>query len=84
MDHVKNIVEFAPSLAWKDYRGALQSARLKHPRGNILRLVEKHQSGEYLDVHCWIFTPWSFLALTKKVCEQHNLPMGLRRFVPTR
>jgi hypothetical protein len=48
------------------------------------RLVERHQSGEYLDVHVWIFTPSSFLGLTKRVCEQYELPMGLRRFMPTR
>ena len=84
LDHAKNVVDFDLGLAWKDYRRALQSARLKHPRSNIPRLVEKHQSGEYMDVHCWVFTPWSFLGLTKKVCEQYDLPMGLRRFVPTR
>ncbi len=84
IDHAKNIVEFDQGLAWTDLPRALQSARLKHPRSNIPRLVEAHQSGEYMDVHCWIFTPWSFLKLTKKVCEQYKLPMGLRRFVPTR
>lgn len=83
IDHVKNIVEFDLRLAWSDYRRALEAARLKHPRSNIPRLIEKHRSGEYMDVHCWIFTPWTFLRLTKEVCERYHLAMGLRRFVPT-
>ena len=83
LDHAKNVVEFDLGLAWQDYRHALQLARLKHPRSNIPHLMEKYKTGEYLDAHCWIFTPWSFLELTKKVCEQYKLPMSLRRFIPT-
>lgn len=83
LDHAKNVVELDLGLAWKDYHRALQMARLKHPRSNIPRFVEKYKSGEYLDAHCWIFTPWSFLKLTKKVCEQYKLPMSLCKFTPT-
>ena len=83
LDHAKNVVELDLELAWDDYHRALQTTRLKHPRSNIPRLVEKYKSGEYLDAHCWIFSPWSFLKLVKEVCEHYKLPMGLCQFVPT-
>jgi SAM-dependent methyltransferase len=84
VDHVKNIVDLNLRLVWEDRAHALQTARLKHARANIPRLIEMHQTGQYMDVHCWVFTPGSFLRLMKQVCATNEIAFGLRRFVSTR
>lgn len=84
IDHAKNIVDLDQGLAWENRPLALQKARLKHLRSNIPRLIEMHQSGQYMDVHCWVFTPGAFLRLTNKVCLKYKIPLGIRRFVSTR
>lgn len=83
LDHAKNVVEFDLGLAWTNYQQALKSAKLKHPPSNVPILINRYKAGEYLDVHCWIFTPRSFLQLSKEIFEQFSMPMGLRRFITT-
>lgn len=51
--------------------------------GNHMALVEKARSGEYLDVHVWVFTDWSFLMEMAQLAGDGFIPFGLRQFYPT-
>ncbi|MCK1536894.1 MULTISPECIES: methyltransferase domain-containing protein [unclassified Bradyrhizobium] len=48
-----------------------------------MEMTRRAQSGEYLDVHCWVFTPVSFLLLMAQIAGEGLLPFRLRQFYPT-
>jgi len=41
------------------------------------------QSGQYLDVHCWVFTPPSFLLAMAQIAYDDLLPFRCKQFYPT-
>ena len=45
--------------------------------------LRKHDTGEYVDVHCHTFTPASFLDLMARVAKLGLLPFRVARFQPT-
>jgi SAM-dependent methyltransferase len=48
-----------------------------------LRLARMALDGEYLDTHCWVFTPPSFLIVMAQLAEDGLLPFLCRQFYPT-
>jgi len=40
-------------------------------------------SATYTDVHCWVFTPTSFLDVLERMVRLDLCPFGIRSFVPT-
>jgi SAM-dependent methyltransferase len=48
-----------------------------------MRLVEIARSGKYLDAHCWVFTPPSFLILMAQLASDGFLPFRCHQFYPT-
>lgn len=40
-------------------------------------------SGVYLDAHCWVFTPTSFLIMMAQLASDNFLPYRLHQFYPT-
>ncbi len=46
-------------------------------------LTKRAQSGEYLDVHCWVFTPPSFLLLMADIANAGLLQFRCKQFYPT-
>lgn len=45
--------------------------------------VNKANSGEYLDVHCWVFTPLSFLLIMYQLVNNGFTTLRLKQFYPT-
>lgn len=50
---------------------------------NHLEMVEIAKSGKYLDSHCWVFTPTSFLLLMAQLASDGFLPYRCHQFYPT-
>ncbi len=58
---------------------------LKYVHGvEYLDIAYQHfHEGRYIDVHCWVFTPWSFLDLMGKIISSFGLEFELARFLTT-
>jgi hypothetical protein len=50
---------------------------------NHLELTRIAQAGTYLDAHCWVFTPTSFLLIMAQLAADDFLPYRLHQFYPT-
>ncbi|WP_022722198.1 methyltransferase domain-containing protein [Rhodopseudomonas sp. B29] len=50
---------------------------------NHLELTQVALSGKYLDAHCWVFTPASFLVLMAQLASDGFLPYRCAQFYPT-
>lgn len=68
------------------WSGAVDTSTL--PRAGTLRNAREKcedlaQTSGYADVHCWVFTPASFLERCAELAELGLLPFGVERFFPT-
>lgn len=61
-------------------RGAVRAPKAT---ADHLSKVDLAKSGEYLDVHCWVFTPPSFLLAMAQLADDGFLPFRCRQFYPT-
>jgi hypothetical protein len=50
---------------------------------NHLELTNIAKSGKYLDAHCWVFTPPSFLLVMAQLAADGFLPFRCQQFYPT-
>lgn len=50
---------------------------------NPLEFVYAAKNGQYLDAHCWVFTPTSFLLVMSQLAKEGFLPFKCRQFYPT-
>jgi len=66
---------FAPS----ERRGEVLS-RLAHAMALVRRL---HETSQYRDAHCWVFTPSSFLTLVEELAILDLFPFVIDDFQPT-
>jgi SAM-dependent methyltransferase len=51
-----------------------------HPRGIARTFVQRVVAGDYVDCHCWIFTPRSFLDVLRALTSEKYISFGLRHF----
>jgi SAM-dependent methyltransferase len=51
-----------------------------HPRGVAAAFVERVVFDDYVDCHCWIFTPRSFLDVLRALAAEGYVSFGVRRF----
>jgi hypothetical protein len=61
-------------------RGAVVA---KTVANNPIELSERAHSGDYLDVHCWVFTPSSFLLTMAQIAKEGLLKFRCRQFYPS-
>lgn len=82
-DHHYKVVQLPLREAWQ---GRLDTANLSrvHDFGYALAQTRKAQAGEYVDCHCWVFTPRSFLELMAELAEHGFLACRLASFHDTR
>jgi len=79
MDHFSNVASVSHVETfhlWEDYRRA---ERIPYAHGpEFLSLAAREfATGKYVDVHCWVFTPWSFITLVGWMCRDHGLNVDL-------
>jgi SAM-dependent methyltransferase len=83
LDHVINVREVDTGAAWK---GALsiESIPLYHPFEMATAVArDALTSTQYHDVHCWVFTPYSFAKLMREAAEHDLLDLSCVSFVDT-
>ena len=82
MDHFANVVTADTSALWNDYSA---SQRFKFCHGpEYLELAQRRfNEGLYIDVHCWVFTPWSFFSLLGRIIATNGLGFDLKYFLTT-
>lgn len=79
VDHHKNKVNFDRKNAWDNYHAeVINSLSRNYDRKGIENLIQRHMEGEYLDVHCWVFTPNSFMNLIPIILKKYEIP-----FIPS-
>lgn len=61
-------------------RGAVSPAKVAEDH---LKVTQIALDGQYLDAHCWVFTPPSFLLIMAQLAEDDFLPFRLHQFYPT-
>ena len=82
VDHFANVVSADTWALWDNYKLADD---LKYFHGaEFLDIAYEHfHQGKYIDIHCWVFTPWSFLELMGKILPRFGLSFELGRFLTT-
>jgi SAM-dependent methyltransferase len=72
IDHFMNIVHADAGKLWADRESRHEFRRTTDP-GVCPDLIERHARGEYIDAHCWVVTPWSFLRLIGQIVDHYKL-----------
>ena len=82
LDHFANVVQADTWALWADYS---LSERVPYFHGaEFLDIAYAHfYEGRYVDVHCWVFTPWSFMSIMGEITSHFNLGFRLNHFLTT-
>lgn len=67
LDYLSNVVNLDGNITWGANIDPRDLRHQWHPREALRIAVEKLDSGEYLDVHCSVFTPTSFCHLLREL-----------------
>ena len=82
-DHFSHFTEVDTVALW-DGKVDVESLRPEKTGAAALAIArEAHASGKYIDSHCWVFTPDSFLALLKEIDNLGLLDFDVAAFFPT-
>ena len=82
IDHFMNIVHADAGKLWADSESRHEFRRTTDPSA-CPDLIDRHARGEYIDAHCWVVTPWSFLRLVGQIVDQYELAYELAFFETT-
>ncbi|WP_051182935.1 methyltransferase domain-containing protein [Desulfocurvibacter africanus] len=82
-DHYRKVVQLPLREAWQGRLDISNLSRI-HDFDYALSQTRKAQNGEYVDCHCWVFTPRSFLDLLSELAEHGFLAYRLTSFQDTR
>lgn len=82
LDYVSNVVKIDGGAAW---RGEICAERLEHHHTlhHALNCAAQAKDGIYHDVHCWVFTPRSFVGLMADLVESNLLVLERTQFFDT-
>jgi predicted SAM-dependent methyltransferase len=82
LDHFANVVQADTSKLWENY--SLADHLPYHHGADLLALAAgEHSQGKYIDVHCWVFTPWHFMHLMGRMVRELGVDFDLRYFLTT-
>jgi predicted SAM-dependent methyltransferase len=59
------------------------SVAAKYVELNPIEVARRANAGEYLDTHCWVFTPPSFLLTMAQIAKEGLLKFRCKQFYPT-
>jgi SAM-dependent methyltransferase len=82
MDHIANVVKLDGDSIW-DGRASTDDAPFHHDPSYLAIAAERYAAGHYIDTHCWVFTPWSFLDVLGRIDAKVGLGFDLQRFETT-
>jgi SAM-dependent methyltransferase len=82
MDHFGGVVQVDTWSLWENFASADDLRYIHGPE--YLELAQRHFfEGRYVDAHCWVFTPWSFLECIGHLVAKFGLDFELGRFLTT-
>ena len=82
LDHFLNIVKVDTGELWRDYSIGRDAHRAMHP--SVAKTIfDQWAEGRYIDAHCWVFTPWSFLRTIGWIVRKYGLYYELKWAEPT-
>jgi SAM-dependent methyltransferase len=81
MDHFANVVQAECHALWTDSNPA--ALRFHHSPDYLSLAANHYAEGRYIDVRCWVFTPWSFLKTMGRIVAETGLGFDLEYFRPT-
>jgi hypothetical protein len=61
----------------------IHSMEVGHPVGVVNDAIARHMEGNYVDVHCWVFTSFEFCRLIDQTISLFNLPLRQAYFYDT-
>jgi glycosyltransferase involved in cell wall biosynthesis/SAM-dependent methyltransferase len=82
MDHFANVVRADAPALWEDYQ-TVETLPFCHGPEFLALAAEHFAEGRYVDVHCWVFTPWSFLDTLGCIVADTGLGFDLQYFQTT-
>jgi SAM-dependent methyltransferase len=82
IDHFMNNVHADAGKLWADSESRHEFRRTTSPLV-FPDLIDRHAKGEYIDAHCWVMTPWSFLKLLGRIIEHYKIAYELHFFEMT-
>jgi len=82
MDHLANVVKADTWGLWDDYTLA-DHLQYFHGPEYLSLAAREHAEGKYIDVHCWVFTPWHFMHLMGRMVSEMRLNLNLSYFLTT-
>ncbi len=81
MDYFANIVRADVAALWNDYSRVEELPLF--PESFLGAAATDYAAGRYVDVHCWVFTPWSFLKTLGRIVRETGLCFDLGGFQTT-
>lgn len=82
-DHVSSAVAYRGSIAWSGVVNEAQLAPLHNLEAAWQTAKTALASGDYCDVHCWVFTPTSFFQLLGEMAAADLLKFEVAQFYRT-
>jgi hypothetical protein len=81
-DHYSSAVGWRGQIGWGE-EAPLDELVHVHPEAEALERATAAASGEYVDVHCWVFTPQSFCRLMGSLQRLHFVPFSVESCTET-
>lgn len=82
MDHFSNVVAADTWKMWEDY-SIVKTFVFNHPASLLEVAIDDIRAGKYIDVHCWVFTPWHFFEILGEIIATTGLGFDLDHFQTT-
>ncbi len=82
-DHISSAVDYRGSIAWGGVVNESQLSPLHTLEAAWSAAKTALASGEYCDVHCWVFTPTSFFKLLREIASADLLKFEVAQFYRT-
>ena len=82
LDHFANVVNVSTWALWEDY-SRVNDVPFAHGPEYLDLAYKNYLEGQYIDIHCWVFTPWSFMELLGEITDKYGLAFRLTHFMTT-
>jgi len=82
-DHFSHFVEVDAAALWRENAESLGLRATGDDRNLVKICREAREQGTYIDSHCWVFTPSSFLDLLQEMAKLGLVHFDVVSFAPT-
>lgn len=83
IDFALNVTHVDCGEAWKGPIAKERLVKMYSPEGAIAIAHDAEVNNAYHDIHCWVFTPYSFTQLMMDLTELELLDLGCEWIIPT-